>query len=54
VATGAGVAETGAIFLAILFDLTEEVVEDILNALDMIVTYRGHVNRFRRVRPMFV
>jgi hypothetical protein len=22
-------------------------VEDILNALDMIVTYRGHVNRFR-------
>jgi hypothetical protein len=34
--------------LAILFALTEELVEDILNALVMIVTYRGHVNQLRQ------
>jgi hypothetical protein len=46
-----GAAGAAADFLgAILFALTEELVEDILNALDMIVTYRGHVNRFAYMR----
>jgi hypothetical protein len=49
-AGAAGVAVAGAVLgaFAILFALTEEVVEDILNALVMIVTHRGHVNRFRK------
>jgi hypothetical protein len=32
---------------AILFVLGTEVEEDISNALVMIITYRGYVNRFR-------
>jgi hypothetical protein len=49
---GAGAGAASAFFVtflstAILFVLGTEVEEDISNALVMIITYRGYVNRFR-------